>query len=144
MKTHIIRIDGIGELPRAAAEFAEAAKGYTVFAFEGEMGAGKTTFINALAQHLGAEGEATSSPTFAIVNEYMTSAGRPLYHFDLYRLNSLEEALDAGLTDYIDSGDLCFIEWPEVARPLLPDDTVEVAVEAPTATSRVITLRLPE
>lgn len=90
-----------------------------IILFYGEMGVGKTTFINVLARQLGVA-EALSSPTFSIVNEYELFEDR-LYHFDCYRLESEEEALDIGIEDYLDSGHWCFIEWPGKIETLLPD-----------------------
>lgn len=104
-------------LPSFAEAFWKAAGEHTVFLFEGQMGAGKTTLIAALCRHLGVE-EATSSPTFALVNEYRLPSGAPVYHMDLYRLRDEAEAEGAGLADLVDSGALCFIEWPERAPGL--------------------------
>jgi tRNA threonylcarbamoyladenosine biosynthesis protein TsaE len=101
----------------------------TIYAFDGEMGAGKTTFISALCQALGVEAEEANSPSFAIVNEYRSETTAELiYHFDLYRLETIEEALDLGIEDYFDSGALCLLEWPERVEDLLPDDTVRVEI----------------
>lgn len=101
----------------------------TVIAFHGEMGAGKTTFINALVRRLGVEQDATGSPTFSLVNEYRSDTTAELiYHFDLYRIENLEEAFDMGLEDYLESGCLCLIEWPEKVESMLPDDTVDVTI----------------
>lgn len=143
--TATIVIESEAALPSAAARFASLMEGYTVFAFTGEMGAGKTTFINALARHLGVEADPTGSPTFAIVNEYAAATGEPVYHFDLYRLESEEEVADTGFTDYIDSGHLCLIEWPDRAGALLdPDTTVAVEIAAdPLTDIRTLTLRYP-
>ena len=125
MKT--ITIQSLDDLPRAAREFVEAMGDATVFAFYGDMGAGKTTFINALAHELGVEEDVANSPSFSIVNEYRSDTTAELiYHFDLYRLNSADEALDLGIEDYFDSGALCLLEWPERVEELLPDDTVRV------------------
>ncbi len=128
--------------PRA---FWSSARGYSVFAFNGEMGAGKTTFINALAARLGVAADPTGSPTFAILNEYTGADGNPIYHFDLYRLDSEEEVADTGFIDYVDSGHLCLIEWPDRAGSLLdPDATVDVTIEVdPITDARTLTLRYP-
>ena len=93
------------------------------------MGAGKTTFISALCRELGVREDAVGSPTFAIVNEYRTASGDPVFHFDFYRIERPEEALDIGLYDYLDSGCLCLIEWPENIEGLLPDDTLIVNID---------------
>ena len=107
----------------------------TVFAFHGEMGAGKTTFIRALCEVLGVDPEEANSPSFSIINEYRSDTTAELiYHFDLYRLESVEEALEIGVEDYFDSGALCLLEWPERIEPLLPDDTVVVNITVDPAT----------
>lgn len=140
--TRTIAIPTLEALPAAAREFMSLMGDATVFAFEGEMGAGKTTFINALARELGvAEDEATSSPTFAIVNEYRSETTAELiYHFDLYRIENLEQAFDIGIEDYLDSGALCLIEWPDRIEDILPDDTVRVSIEERPDGSRLLTL----
>lgn len=118
---------------------------YTVFAFNGEMGAGKTTFINALSRVLGVDEDPTSSPSFAIINEYRSSTTAELiYHFDLYRLENLEEAFDIGVEDYLDSGAICFLEWPERIADILPDDTVRVDIAEQPDGSRLLTVTTPD
>lgn len=114
----------------------------TVYAFYGEMGAGKTTFISALARELGVEEDVANSPSFAIINEYRSSTTAELiYHFDLYRLESLDEALEIGVEDYFDSGALCLLEWPERIADILPDDTVRVDITVdPDTDARTITI----
>lgn len=129
MKTIEINISSLEQLPQAAREFMAQMGDYTVFAFYGEMGAGKTTFINALCKELGVENDITSSPSFAIINEYRSDTTAELiYHFDCYRLENEAEAQDIGAEDYFDCGALCFIEWPERIEGLLPDDTVRVDI----------------
>lgn len=124
-----IIIKNISELPEAAEKFIAAMDDRTVFAFRGEMGAGKTTFITEVCRQLGVE-DVTNSPSFSIVNEYRSDTTAELiYHFDFYRLDSEEEALEIGVEDYFDSGALCFIEWPERVENLLPGDTVEVSLK---------------
>ena len=124
----IIHIKTLSEIDSAAAKFLDAVKGYDVIAFYGEMGAGKTTFINAITRQLGVVDDAVNSPSFSIVNEYRTASGDTVYHFDLYRLASVEEALAIGVEDYFYSGSLCLLEWPERIEPLLPDDTLRVGI----------------
>lgn len=125
MKT--ITISTLEDLPRAAREFVETMDDSTVFAFYGDMGAGKTTFINALCRELGVSEDIATSPSFSIVNEYRSDTTAELiYHFDLYRLENLDEALDMGIEDYFDSGALCLLEWPERVEELLPDDAIRV------------------
>lgn len=126
---HEIKIPDTASLSQAAKEFASLMGDQTVYAFHGEMGAGKTTFIRALVEQLGVDPEEANSPSFSIINEYRSDTTAELiYHFDLYRLESVEEALEIGVEDYFDSGALCLLEWPERIEPLLPDDTVVVKV----------------
>ncbi|MCC8072276.1 MAG: tRNA (adenosine(37)-N6)-threonylcarbamoyltransferase complex ATPase subunit type 1 TsaE [Bacteroidales bacterium] len=128
----------------AARQLVGQMADYTVFAFRGPMGAGKTTFINALCRALGVEDD-TSSPSFAIINEYRSDTTAELiYHFDLYRLNNVEEALEIGIEDYFDSGALCLLEWPERIEPLLPDDTVYVDITVNPDDSRSLSVVLPD
>lgn len=139
MKT--ITIPTLENIDEAARSFIELMGDRTVFAFYGDMGAGKTTFINALSRALGVEEDATGSPSFAIVNEYRSDTTAELiYHFDLYRLESVEEALDLGVEDYFDSGALCIIEWPERIDDILPDDTVKVTVSVTPDGQRTLTV----
>lgn len=111
------------EIDKAAGQFLAFAKGNTIFAFSGKLGAGKTTFINALCKQLNAEDSATS-PTYSIIQEYPTKNGGLLYHMDWYRLENSEEALNAGVEDCLNSGNICMIEWPEKAVDLLPEQTI--------------------
>ncbi len=140
-----IQIKTTDNLSEAAKEFASIMGDETVYAFRGEMGAGKTTFIAALARELGVSDDMANSPSFAIINEYRSDTTAELiYHFDLYRLESVEEALEIGIEDYFDSGALCLIEWPERIEPLLPDDTVEVEVRVNPDESRTLVVNKPE
>lgn len=142
MKT--IKISSLESLPEAAKEFIGAMEDYTVFAFNGEMGAGKTTFINALCKELGVS-EVTNSPSFSIINEYRSETTAELiYHFDCYRLENSSEAEEIGAEDYFYSGALCFIEWPERIEELLPDDTVVVDIKELADGSRELTMSFPE
>ena len=122
-----IPISSLQELDSAAAQFLESAGEHIVIAFSGEMGAGKTTFIQALCRRLGVQVE-INSPTFSLVNEYFTPAGNSIFHFDLYRIETQEELFDMGYEEYFFSGALCFIEWPEKARNLIPDDALWVNI----------------
>ena len=137
-----IIVHGLDELDAAAAAVADAiaATGHTVVTFDGEMGAGKTTLIRRIVELLGADGSDTAnSPSFAIANDYgRDRAGRTVYHFDLYRLESAEEALDIGFEDYLDSGDVCLIEWPDRAEALLPLHRLNVAITLQPDHSRII------
>ena len=101
------------------------------------MGAGKTTFISAVCRVLGVEDE-VASPTFTIVNEYLTGDGRPVYHFDFYRIEKISEALDIGYEEYMDSGELCFMEWPEKIEQILPDDALKVCISENADGSRAL------
>lgn len=134
-----IRVKNITELPAAAKQFINSMGDRTVVALHGEMGAGKTTFINALCKELGVETDATTSPTFALVNEYRSDTTAELiYHFDLYRIENLDEAVDMGIEDYLDCGAICLIEWPDVVDPLLPDDTIDLRITVNTDGSRTL------
>jgi tRNA threonylcarbamoyladenosine biosynthesis protein TsaE len=110
-------------------EILKEAEPHRVFAFEGEMGAGKTTFIKSLCEAMGTE-DIVNSPTFAIVNVYDVEQPYKgeVYHFDCYRLKDIREAIDFGAEDYLYSGNYCFIEWPDMIEALLPDDTVYVKI----------------
>lgn len=132
-----IIIPTLEALPEAAQAFVEATQEASVFAFHAEMGAGKTTFIKAICQHLGVE-DVINSPTFAIVNEYRSSSAELIYHFDCYRLKTQDEALDFGFEDYVYSGALCFIEWPDKVDDLLPGDTVHVRITVGEQGERIV------
>jgi len=139
-----MKIAALEAINESAKEFIAEMGDYTVFAFNGEMGAGKTTFIKALCEELGVN-DVTNSPSFAIINEYRSDTTAELiYHFDCYRLENEMEAEDIGVEDYFYSGALCFIEWPERITDLLPDDTVEVDVVEEEDGTRTITLTYPE
>ncbi len=139
MKT--IQLNSIENIDQAAHDFIAQMGDETVYAFYGEMGAGKTTFINALCKALGVEDDTTNSPSFSIINEYRSDTTAELiYHFDLYRLESLEEAFDIGVEDYFDSGALCFLEWPERIDDILPGDTVKVSITVNDDDTRTITI----
>ena len=134
-----IRIQSLDTIDQAAATFVEAMGNNTVFAFRGEMGAGKTTFIKAICEKLGIE-DTINSPTFAIVNEYRSNSGELVYHFDFYRINKIEEVFDFGYEDYFYSGSICFIEWPEKTESLLPHDVVNVSITEQEDGSRKVIL----
>lgn len=133
-----IRIKDISGIRQAAKEFIAHIGDRKIFAFYGKMGAGKTTFISAVCEELGVS-DVINSPTFAIVNEYLSGSGDPIYHFDFYRIKNIGEALDIGYYDYIDSDNLCFMEWPELIESILSDDTVKVTIEEEVDGSRKIT-----
>lgn len=110
-----------------------------VYALRGQMGAGKTTFTKQLCEEMGTE-DVVNSPTFAIVNVYEDREGEEIYHFDCYRLKSIQEALDFGAEEYLYSGQYCFIEWPEMIEDILPEDTVDVKIRVQEDGSRVLSL----
>lgn len=135
---HQIQIASLEDLDRAAKEFLEAIGNNSLIAFYAPMGAGKTTFTTAICKALGVKEDAISSPTFAIVNEYRGGKGQPIYHFDFYRIERPEEALDIGLYDYLDSGELCLMEWPENIEGLLPEETLKVNIQVNADGSRTL------
>lgn len=132
-----IKIESLERIHEAAREFIDKKGVATVFAFYGKMGAGKTTFIKAVCEELGVE-DVITSPTFAIVNEYTDREGSPVYHFDFYRIKKLEEVYDMGYEDYFDSGNLCFLEWPELIDELLPTDAAKVTIVEQEDGSRLV------
>lgn len=136
--TKQILIHNLSEIDAAAQEFLRETQGRSLIAFYAPMGAGKTTFTTALCKALGVEGDAISSPTFAIVNEYRTASDESVFHFDFYRITKNAEALDIGLYDYLDSGCLCLMEWPENIEDLLPEETLKVCIEVLPDQSRRI------
>lgn len=144
---HTITVNSLDGLSAAAKEFVEKIDPEkTIIAFRGEMGAGKTTFISQLVKELGVDEDEASSPSFSIVNEYRSDTTAELiYHFDCYRLDNLEEALDLGIEDYFDSGALCLLEWPERIEDVLPEDTLNVEIKADYESGlRTITFDVPE
>ena len=135
---HRIAISSLEDIDRCAGQFLEQIGDNRVIAFYAPMGAGKTTFTSALCRVLGVREDAVSSPTFAIVNEYRSGMGEPIYHFDFYRIENPAEALDIGFYDYVDSGDLCLIEWPENIETILPDDALKVRILVQDDGTRVL------
>ena len=142
---HEIHIKDLQDLDRGAEEFLAAIGDRKLIAFYAPMAAGKTTFTTAVCKRLGVSEDAVSSPTFAIVNEYRTGTGEPMYHFDFYRIERLEEAYerleeayDIGLYDYLDSGCLCLMEWPENIEDLLPEETLKVHIRVNPDNSRTL------
>ena len=135
---HSITISGLEDLDRAAGEFLSEVGTNRIIAFYAPMGAGKTTFTTAICHRLGVRDDAVSSPTFAIVNEYRTADGSPLYHFDFYRITKIAEALDIGFYDYVDSGFPCLIEWPENIEDILPEETLKVSITVNPDESRTL------
>lgn len=122
-----IKINSLENIHNAAKAFISNMGDSKVFAFYGKMGAGKTTFIKALCEELGVE-DVITSPTFALVNEYTSGNGDPIYHFDFYRIKKIAEVFDIGVEQYFDSGHYCFIEWPDIVEFFLPDDAVHLEI----------------
>lgn len=112
----------------SAREFINQNKGIRKFAFQGQMGAGKTTFITALCKELEVI-DLVSSPTFSIINEYTTGHSEKIFHFDFYRINKTEELYDIGFEEYCYGNDWCFIEWPEKCKEIIPKEFVFVTIE---------------
>lgn len=139
-------VNSIDALPSVAEEIKNIIEqnNINIVLFTGDMGAGKTTFIKELCATMGVV-DVVTSPTFALINEYSTGGGKPIYHFDIYRLDSLDEVIDLGYEEYVYSGNLCFIEWWQKMEPLIPQTTehginiAEFKIIAVTPTSREIT-----
>lgn len=125
------------DLDRAAKEFLSKIGEHRLIAFFAPMGAGKTTFTTAICKVLGVT-DPVGSPTFAIVNEYMTADDEPMYHFDFYRINKLQEAVEIGLDDYLYSGCLCIMEWAENIEELLPEETLRIRISIKEDGSRLL------
>lgn len=132
-----IQISSLEKLSEAAKQLIPFLQKHKIIAFYGPMGVGKTTFINALCNELGVS-DNISSPTFAIINQYDTKTGNPIYHFDFYRINKLEEVFDFGYEDYFYSGNYCFIEWPEKIETILPEETLKLTISEEQDGSRLI------
>lgn len=124
-----LKIENINTIQQTAKQFVELLKNMPekVFAFNGEMGAGKTTFIKAVCEELGVI-DTISSPSFSIVNEYHTKKDEVIFHFDCYRIENIQEALDLGAEEYLYSGNYCFIEWAENITPILPDSLIHINI----------------
>lgn len=139
----LIEIESEAALPQVARRvLAALPAGRRVLALHGKMGVGKTTFVAALAHELGVEPGEVNSPTFAIVNQYTTAEGEPMYHFDMYRLEDERAAFDIGAEDYFYSGALCVVEWPENTPGILPEQTLHLYLSADEGGVR--TLNAPE
>ena len=135
---HEILIPSLDSIDKAAREFLKQTAGRPMIAFYAPMGAGKTTFTAALCRVLGVSEDTVNSPTFSIVNEYLTDDGKTVYHFDFYRISKIAEALDIGLYEYLDSGNLCLMEWPENIEDILPEETLKVNINVNPDQSRTI------
>jgi tRNA threonylcarbamoyladenosine biosynthesis protein TsaE len=125
------------ELPAAAKKLLNHFQEKRIFAFYGEMGAGKTTFIKAVCESLGAT-DLVSSPSFTLINEYRQSKGESLYHIDLYRIKNRNEMLDLGIEEYFFSGSYCFIEWPEIIEEILPASSAKIKISVGINEQRIL------
>jgi len=123
----IITVNELADLDAAAKQVIEAIGNRKVVAFYGQMGAGKTTLIKHICQVLNVK-DVVNSPTFSLVNEYQLPNGEPIYHFDFYRINKIEEAFDFGYEEYFFSDYLCLVEWPEIIEDLIPDDAAKLSI----------------
>lgn len=122
-----VLIPSLSEISHSAKEFLTLIGNHKIIAFNGQMAVGKTTFIKEICAQLGVE-ESITSPTFSLVNEYETTSNETIFHFDLYRIEQLDELIDMGFEEYVYSNNFCFIEWAEIARPLLPESTLWVTL----------------
>lgn len=131
-----IEINSLSDLDTVAEQVLASLEGRTVVIFRGGMGAGKTTLISRIVRSLGSE-DTVTSPTFALVNQYEGTDDCRIYHFDFYRIDSIDEVFDLGYEEYFYSGDLCLVEWPEKIESLLPEDVMEVRITAPDEDTRI-------
>ena len=131
----------LGQIRETAAYLLKQAVDYTVFAFHGDMGAGKTTFIHALCEAMHVM-DVVSSPTFSIINQYKTKQGQTVYHMDLYRIKDENEAINAGVEDSLYSGSICLVEWPEKAPGVFPDGTLHIYITAVSDNTRKLRFNL--
>lgn len=143
MKEYTITINGIEDYPQAAREFVKLLDRGRIFAFYGKMGSGKTTFIKSICEELGVE-DSINSPTFAIVNEYEDRNQNTIYHFDFYRIKSIEEVYNMGYEEYFYGDAICFMEWPELIEELLPEEAVKVFVREMDGGARYVKIMLAE
>ncbi len=131
----------LDKIKETAQQFINAVGDYKVFALNGEMGAGKTTFVHAVCEAMGVK-DAIASPTFSIINHYSTIKGEVIYHMDLYRLKDEEEAVQAGVEDCLYSGNWCFVEWPQKAPGIFPDNTTQVTISVIDMNTRKLKINL--
>ena len=130
------------EIDKAAKKFLEAIDSRKIFAFSGDLGAGKTSFITALCKELGVH-ETVTSPTYSIIQEYKTAENQTIFHIDLYRIKSKQEAIDAGVEDCLLSNELCMVEWPERAAEIFPVSAVFSQMIILPGTKRKLIIELP-
>jgi tRNA threonylcarbamoyladenosine biosynthesis protein TsaE len=131
------KVFGLQDLNTISKDIIRSAKGLSVWLINGEMGAGKTTLVKSICRELSVT-EIVSSPTFSIINEYKTSEGKSIFHFDFYRLKSEVEAFDIGVNEYFESGSICLVEWAEKIPSLIPEHYFEITLQINDLTSRVI------
>ena len=131
----------LDDIRQVATQFLTVTAGNKVFAIQGEMGAGKTTFVHALCKVMGVK-DTVSSPTFSIINQYSTSDDQTVYHMDLYRLKDENEAINAGIEDCLYSGNTCLVEWPEKIPAIFPDDTLYITITAIDTNTRKLQINL--
>jgi tRNA threonylcarbamoyladenosine biosynthesis protein TsaE len=141
--SQVVRIQDVKNDGLLVNPIIDMLKSYQVFCFLGDLGAGKTTYIKSICRELGVKDE-MSSPSFSIVNEYKTAHGETLYHFDLYRLKNEAELIDIGWYDYLNEESSLFIEWPDKAENVMPEDAVYVQIEIEADSTRKITIQKPE
>lgn len=137
MKKVYFELESLDKIHEAARYFLNAVGDAKIFAIDGDMGVGKTTFIKAVCEELGVK-DVITSPTFSLVNEYTDGKGEPVYHFDFYRIKKIDEVYDMGYEDYFYGGNLCFLEWPELIESLLPEDVTKVHITTEADGSRTI------
>ena len=137
MKKVYFELESLDKIHEAARYFLNAVGDANIFAIDGDMGVGKTTFIKAVCEELGVK-EVITSPTFSLVNEYTDGKGEPVYHFDFYRIKKIEEVYDMGYEEYFYNNSICFIEWPELIEDLLPENATKVTIEEQEDGSRVV------
>lgn len=133
----------LNEIDGAAKEFLKIVKDNKVFAFSGELGAGKTTFISAVCKELKVA-ETVTSPTYSIIQEYKTIGDKIIYHIDLYRIKSGQEAMEAGIEDCLNSNEICLVEWPEKAMEIFPADTVFINLEIVSESKRKLVMQFSD
>ncbi|MCF8294994.1 MAG: tRNA (adenosine(37)-N6)-threonylcarbamoyltransferase complex ATPase subunit type 1 TsaE [Bacteroidales bacterium] len=129
----------LAQLEEAADWIIQAGSASPVWAFYGAMGAGKTTLIKTICKKLGSQ-DVVTSPTFSLINEYSDAQGNSMYHFDFYRIEKKEEVLDFGYEEYIFSGAICFIEWPELVEDLLPENRMNFRIQVSDSGERCISI----
>lgn len=138
-----MRINKLNQLPEVADQIIGMGKDYHVWLLQGDMGAGKTTLTKAIGEKLKVL-DTISSPTYALVNEYLTKDDKTIYHFDFYRLEQEVEALDMGWYEYLDSGNLCIIEWPQKISNLLPETFLNISISQGEGEERIFKISAHE